>query len=182
MKNREIRYERNGVTIKRSTNRGCPQGSSSGPGIWNIVYDEMLQLNRKFSWAGFQAYADDGLIIVWANNMNKLINRCNEVLSAIMHWGKKKKLMFNADKTEIITFLKKNPPRKEVGRGKRAPVHGPHNSLSLTIDGKQIESKEYVRYLGVYMDNKLKYRQHIDIAIGKANMAIKKLCALAQKG
>lgn len=182
LKDREIKYERNGIVIKRDTNRGCPQGSSSGPGIWNIVYDEMLNLNKKFDWARFQAYADDGLIIVWANNMEQLIKRCNEALNKVINWGKKNKLTFNAEKTEIITFLKKDPIRRGVGRGNKAPTHGAHNSISLTAEGKQIDSKEYVRYLGVYMDNKLKYRQHVDIAINKANIAIKKLCALAQKG
>ncbi|GJQ65722.1 hypothetical protein Trydic_g19503 [Trypoxylus dichotomus] len=42
---REAVIEEPGLIVSRQVVRGCPQGSRSGPGYWNILYDSIFELN-----------------------------------------------------------------------------------------------------------------------------------------
>ena len=35
----------NSIRIETAVNKGCPQGSCSGPGYWNIQYNSLLNVN-----------------------------------------------------------------------------------------------------------------------------------------
>ena len=42
---------------ERKISKGCPQGSASGPGFWNLQYNSLLNLEYKNTKV--IAYADD---------------------------------------------------------------------------------------------------------------------------
>ena len=52
----------NGIEQRKISN-GCPQGSASGPGFWNIQYDSLLNLEYTKN-TKVMAYADDLMILV----------------------------------------------------------------------------------------------------------------------
>lgn len=174
LKERQATYSRDGTTIRKITNRGCPQGSSSGPGIWNLVYDGMLELNQQFDWSRFQAYADDGLIIVWADDKQELVRRCDTVIKSVFEWGKQNKLKFSPEKTEILAVFRKKDKKDYTPASQ-------YKNLELTIGGVTQKSKEVVRYLGIQMDRELNYKQHMDIAMAKSTRAMRMLTAMARK-
>lgn len=174
LKEREIRYERDGVAIEQKTNRGCPQGSSSGPSIWNLVYNDMLELAKDYPWARIQAYADDGMIRVCGDTEEEIDIRCATILNRVIQWGKSNKLHFNREKTEILRVNRKGRKRKNEERL--------NEDIELDVEGVIIRSSKCVRYLGIHMDDKLNYRQHVDIALDKANKAMWRLSAMARKG
>lgn len=251
LRDRKIIYEREGIRLCRGTNRGCPQGSASGPGIWNIAYDEFVKFNDKYDWARIQAYADDGFVIVWADDKQTLENRCQNIMEDVIAWGKENRLEFNGDKTQILALFSNEKISKEKRRLKRirsqeilwsskrpTRVHPTDRSeteahsnrdnigineinrardewanrkkrkgtrarkktikarlanlgkvgepeeeemLEIEIEGKKIKSETAIKYLGVWMDNKLKYDVHVAKALSKADKAITHLTAMAAR-
>ncbi|GJQ69675.1 hypothetical protein Trydic_g2970 [Trypoxylus dichotomus] len=54
--------EEPGLSVSRRVTRGCPQGSRSGPGYWNIVYDSVFQLDLG-KGCEIVAFADDTTLL-----------------------------------------------------------------------------------------------------------------------
>jgi hypothetical protein len=63
-------------TQQRKISKGCPQGSSSGPGFWNLQYNSLLNLeymkNTKVT-----AYADDLMILMKGRTQVEVENYAN---------------------------------------------------------------------------------------------------------
>jgi hypothetical protein len=56
--NRRATLQTNNIKIEAIITRGCPQGSSCGPGMWNIYYNSLLNLNFTHRTKTI-AFADD---------------------------------------------------------------------------------------------------------------------------
>ena len=82
------------------------------------------------------------------------------------NWGKSVKLEFSGQKTELITFTKK----------RRIP-----NNLSIAVSDVQTRPSNTVKYLGITLDTKLKWRQHLQricLIAKKPVMGIRRLSRL----
>jgi len=60
-KNRTVVMTTKNYSIERGITKGCPQGSCSGPGFWNILYNSLLTLELT-SRSKAIAFADDLVI------------------------------------------------------------------------------------------------------------------------
>ena len=65
----------NGMT-QRNISKGCPQGSATGPGFWNILYNSLLNLEYRQN-TKVTAYADDLMILVKGSNQVEVENYAN---------------------------------------------------------------------------------------------------------
>ena len=74
-----------------------------------------------------------------------------------MEWERRSRATFEADKTAIIHFTCK--PYKS-------------DTQPFTIKGQVVQPKEHVKILGVIMDAKLKYREHMVRAASKGLEAV----------
>jgi hypothetical protein len=70
----------------REMNRGCPQGSVLGPLFWNLVMDEYLTPESRFTEDKI-AYADDLAIIVQGNSGPDLERRMVGAMSDLSAWA-----------------------------------------------------------------------------------------------
>lgn len=59
------------ISTKRNDNR-CPKGSVLGPALWNILYDELLNIQFEDDETKTIAHADDLALYVELNNINRL--------------------------------------------------------------------------------------------------------------
>ena len=69
-------------------------------------------------------------------------------------------MLFNPDSskpTQEVLFLRK----------KKIQVHP-----TITVNNVRVERVSYQKYLGILLDEKLNFKQHIDIAISKVNKRI----------
>ena len=78
-------------------------------------------------------------------------------LGELVNWLNSNRLALNVSKTNFVLFPAKNKPLK---------------SVTIIINGQAIEQKDYVKYLGVLIDSKLSFKQHMIVVTKKIPRAI----------
>ncbi len=147
---------------KRDLNIGCPQGSASGPWLWNIAYDDIFDLSEdNIKIIGF---ADDTLIMIESQNIQDLEIKANNKLQQISEWGRNNKLTFNVDKTACILFTKRLK----------------YNSPKIKFEEKELNLVKRFKYLGLIIDNKLSWRSHAQYIQSKVSTFINRLLIYAK--
>ena len=102
-------------------------------------------------------FADD-TNLVYAIKSVKDINRKVKIdLKNIIYWLRANKITLKADKTELILFRSKN---------KIIIKH-----LNFWIIGQKIHSLTQTKYLGIVLDENLKFKRHMQLLKTKLNRA-----------
>ena len=102
----------------------------------------------------FHLYADDTIFIHHNASKLDLVRSLNNEITNLSSWLNLNKLTLNLKKTEAIFF----------GDARRVKEC---DDLEINLDGATIENKGFVKYLGVYIDQKLNWKKHISIVRGK---------------
>lgn len=143
------------------TTAGVPQGSVPGPTLWNIMYDGVLRLKLDQRVTTL-AYADDLALLVEGEDKTQLKVMANRALTKIGKWMKENGLTLAPEKTEAI-ILKGPRDRTEMG---------------IVVDGRQITPGKALKYLGVIIDDKMIFGEHVKAITAKAERAISSLVKL----
>lgn len=130
---------------------GVPQGSILGPLLF-IIFVSDIHTSCPTSHQIIQ-YADDTNILMANNDIEKLIDNCNQATREFDQYCKHNGLNLNVTKTHFIRFLPKNI----------SPNYEPY----LHLSGKSIQSSETVNFLGLIFDSKLTWNAHIDKVTSK---------------
>lgn len=138
----------------RPLTQGCPQGSSLGPILWNVLMDEILT-SPLLSDVFTQAFADDLVACLDSDHLSEEFKaKCADRIAAIYRLGKSLKLTFNESKTQVMIF----------GRTGRSASP----AVELLINGKSLQTKDELTYLGVCLDNQLNFNKHLNAKIIRA--------------
>ena len=158
---REIIVECEGTTQNIEISSGVPQGSVLGPTLWNILYDDLLrmELPRDVTLIGF---ADDIAMVVVDKIEEGVMEKANMGILMISNWMDKNCLRLAPEKTEAVLLTK---------RTKMAHVH-------FNIQGMEIAPKASVKYLGVWLDSKLTFSEHIRRTLVKVEKTVSALSCL----
>ena len=156
LKQRTAFTEIKGITSSVKVQRGCPQGGILSPIIWNCIFESFVELFNG-SAASAHCYADDAALVVHGICVSTIVDIMQRELKKAFNWGKKESLIFVASKTNAVFFHRK---KKAITPKK------------LTMDDKTIEYQNEVKYLGVYLDSRLKWKFHIEQKINKAKKSI----------
>ena len=147
----------NSIQIERDVNKGCPQESCCGPGFWNIKYNSLLNLNYGKRTKAI-AFAGDLLIAVRAKNVQEAENFANIEIGKITNWAKENKITFNEQKSKVMLVTRrKGRERTEV---------------NIYLNTKPLEEVKSIKYLGITIDNKMNFREHIISATQKCTTLI----------
>lgn len=132
---------------------GCPQGSSLGPILWLIVMEDWFHEMKKHELKGVdvQAYADDQLLVVSGTSVKKIEKTWEEVCLTCRSWARKNKLEYNVEKT-IAMFI-------SGGKEVRAP--------RIVMEEIRIEMSSNMKYLGIIIDKKRNWIDHMKYVRGK---------------
>lgn len=163
LSNRLIAYtNEDGTQVTRKIETGVPQGSVLGPLLWNITFDKVLKAKME-NGCSLLAYADDTLIISTGESIESARRRMALQAARTAKNIKDLKLEIAASKTETVVFTpKKIPP----------PI------IEITIDRQRISSKRTMKYLGVVMDDKLTFSDHMEYVSNKVRKITRSLWRL----
>ena len=78
----------NNIHMERTVNKGRPQGSCLGPGMWNIFYNSLLNLKFTRSTKIIE-FADDLLILTRGKSVSEVQNIANIELQKNLKVGKR---------------------------------------------------------------------------------------------
>ena len=145
------------VSDWKETVRGCPQGSSLGPLLWNIFQNDMTYVVTNNN-TSLSMYADDHQVSVSANSVGEVETSINKEGNSMSAWYKENYLKGNYEKYNAMI----------IGRKKDMDSA----SLNVEIDEKNIKSSSTMKLLGVTLTNDFNYSIHISNICKKASSKI----------
>ncbi|GBM69356.1 hypothetical protein AVEN_272176-1 [Araneus ventricosus] len=95
----------------KTQTRCCPQGSCSGPALWNLVTDEALSATYPENTC-IQAFADDFIVVAAAESESGLGKLATEALNIFKDWSDRHGLSISVDNARFLQVckLKRGPP------------------------------------------------------------------------
>ena len=154
--NRYITINHKGVSKTIRIKRGCPQGGILSPFLWNLVVDDLLAHTAKDTPGYLQAFADDLVTLTEGNDLDVIWDRTRKTINTIERWCQTKELSISALKTKVVMFTWN---RKWTLR-------------PIKVGNTTIELSESAKFLGVTLDNKLNFNEHITNITKKATASL----------
>ncbi|KAF7566278.1 hypothetical protein PtrM4_145980 [Pyrenophora tritici-repentis] len=125
---------------------GIPQGSLVSPIFFLIYIRDLFPALQSFQLS----YINDLSLTTSSTSLKKNIRALQKEIATLFAKGEQLDIIFDTSKTELIHFTAK----KE--RIKRALIL-PNND--------RIEHKDTVKWLGIYLDNRLSFKSHVSIRL-----------------
>ena len=122
---------------------GVPQGSILGPLLFLLYINDIASVSHHLFSVLF---ADDTTLFYRSKKLHDVSTVVNNELSNMIEWLNANRLSLNIDKTNFMIFRPK-------GKSERCP--------SIHINGSNILEVDHAKFLGVMIDNKLNWLEHI---------------------
>ena len=159
------------ITKTRSLSQGCPQGSISGPSLWNVLIDSLPACLLDDD-TNVVCFADDTLIQVRSASLEEALIRSEEALHKALTWCDRNRLRLNTAKTEVMIVPKKI---RTNARDTLQLSSVRHLSVTHKDEVYTIFPVMKIKYLGVVLDSKLCFYDHIDYICTKASKVVSQL-------
>ena len=117
----------------------------------------LIYINDLTRYSNFDVtlYAYDSVLTLAHKDVLSLQNNVNHELLKIDEWLRINKLTVNLDKTNFLLFSNCSRPPK----------------FNISFGGSSIKQCDSVKYLGVYLDDKLNWNRHVGYVITKLSSA-----------
>ena len=140
-------------------NCGVPQGSVLGPLLFILYVNDLVNVSNLIFPLMF---ADDTNFFVSGSNAENLVTVMNGEMKKVVKWMKINKLSLNVAKTNYMIFT---PPRYKIT-----------SSCKVMINDTLISKVNNIKFLGVVIDSKLTWNDHVQHIKIKMSKAIGIIC------
>ena len=140
-----------------------PQGSVLSPLLFLIYVNDIQESSDKLKFHFL--FADDTNAVYADKNLKSLESTVNQELCKLFDWLTANKLTLNIKKTNFVIF---RPAQRKFTHYPKIMIFDNDQNKNVAL-----ECKEFVRYLGIIIDNNLSWKHHIDhvaINIGTLNV------------
>ena len=149
------------VSEKLATPCGVPQGSVLGPLLFLIYINDIHACSKLLD---FYLFADDTNLL-YANKSLRVLERIViDELKKVASWLLANKLTLNIKKSNYVIF---HTHQKKLNYNVKITMFD-----SMTNKFISLESKEYIKYLGVLIDSRLSWKHHINFISSKISKTI----------
>jgi len=152
--------------VQKKISKGCPQGSASGPGFWNLLYNSLLLQIEYTKHTKAIAYADDLMILVKEKPQIEVENYASIETQKVAKWARNNKMCFNDQKSKVTIITKKRPKNRR--------------DFKIFLNNKTLQQEDTIKYLGITIDRRFNFNHHIDNITGKCIKIIHTLSKCAK--
>jgi len=127
---------------------GVPQGSVLGLHLFNIFITDLFY---NIKMAKISAYADDKQLYFSNANARILQKTLNSELAVVLSWITNNGLLLNSEKCKSLIFRRTNSKHNQTQEEK----------INFSVDGTLIEPYTTCKLLGVHVDERLNFNNHV---------------------
>ena len=138
-----------------------PRGFVLGRLLFLLYINDIQESSDKFS---FYLFADDTNILYSDKNLKSLELSVNQELNNFHDWLIVNKLILNIKKSNSVIFC---PPQKKLTYQPRVVVCDSNQNKKVAL-----ELKDYVKYLGIFIDKNLSWKHYIDYIAIKVSRSV----------
>jgi hypothetical protein len=143
----------NNFSKYKQIRRGLPQGAVTSTTLSNVMINDLPAWLGKTKNIKSALFADD--VVIWTSVPKRqeyqLSGIMNEAMTALGNWCDKNAMTIDTEKTfcQIFTLNHKKP------------------TASLKINNKPVVQTQEAKYLGMYLDGKLTWKNHVERTVKK---------------
>jgi ribonuclease HI len=139
------------TTLQIYPTKGTAQGNVLSPMLWNSIVNRVGDILDNLNIGGC-LFADDIVVAVRGDDISRTCDTIQNALNQLSKWANEEGLKFNIGKSHSLLFV----------RDKNISLP------SLKLNNQILNQKSSAKYLGVLMDEGLKWNDHFNQVVEKA--------------
>ena len=133
--------------------------------MWNLQNNSLLQI-KYMDRTKVVAFADDLIMATRGGSVKAVENCVNVELSKINEWAKNNKTRINDKKSKVMLVSRRK--RKE------------NKNITVYLNNKKLTQVTQIKYLGIILDHKFRFNDHITYAAERCKKLIYSLSKVAK--
>lgn len=131
----------------QTVKRGIPQGSTLGPLLFVFYINDLADVVDSKTIL----FADDTSVIIGSETNSHLKESITNTIQQLQKWFREGDLKMNVDKTKLLNFTTKND----------------NFELRVQLENVELASSLHTSFLGVVLDSRLGWKQHVSTVVDK---------------